>query len=615
MCGIIGYIGRQDALPVLMNGLSRMEYRGYDSAGVAILDHGHTTVVKRPGKIANLQTVVNAATPAGHLGIGHTRWATHGEPNERNAHPHVGGHISIVHNGIIENYAELKRELAEQHGRHFTTDTDTEVLAHLIAVERGGNDGGEPSKSFKDAVLAALLRVEGTFGLLVIDEREPDTLIAARRGSPLLVGVAKDAIYLASDATAILGHTDRVVYLEDDEIVIAHPGEYKIIDFEAQYQQHEEQEIKLELKAIEKAGYEHFLLKEIMEQPVSVANTLRGRLNPAEGTSHLGGLNVLPDMLRRKRALITVACGTAGYAGLLGKYLLERMTGLPVSVETASEFRYRDAVLPDDALGLLISQSGETADTLASLRELKRRGVRTLGIVNAVGSSIAREVDGGIYLHVGPEISVASTKAFTSQVIAQILLGLHLGRLRNLPLTEGQDIIKALEALPGQIEQVLLQAPYVHELAKKLAHHDNVMFLGRDLLYPVALEGALKLKEVSYIHAEAYPAGEMKHGPNALIDPNLLVFFHAPQNPLYPKTRSNLEEVRARHGRLLLVGTEGDDALREFSDDIIRIPEAHPFTQPLLANIPQQLFAYYMAVERGTDVDQPRNLAKSVTVE
>lgn len=622
MCGIIGYIGKAEALPVLMNGLRRMEYRGYDSAGVALIDHGRTTVLKRPGKIAKLTEAVEAAKPTGHLGIGHTRWATHGAPTELNAHPHQGGPITIVHNGIIENYAALKQELTEKHGRTFVSDTDTEVLAQLIAVERekgeheAKNKGknGQP-RSFEDAVLAALLRVEGTFGLLVLDEREPDTLIAARRGSPLLVGVARDAIYLASDATAILGHTDRVVYLEDDEIVVARPGEYKIIDFEAQAKEHEEQEIKLELKAIEKAGYDHFLLKEIMEQPTAVANTLRGRLNAAEGTSHLGGLNATPETLRRKQHIITIGCGTACYAGLLGKYLIERITGLPVSVETASEFRYRDAVVPEQSLGLLITQSGETADTLASLRELKRRGVRTLGVVNVVGSSVAREVDGGIYLHVGPEISVASTKAFTGQVVAQMLLALHLGRMRDLPLTAGQELVAALEALPGQIEHVLKQAPAIKKLAKKLAHHDNVMFLGRDLLYPVALEGALKLKEISYIHTEAHPAGEMKHGPNALIDEDLLVVFLTPQNSLYAKSRSNLEEVRARKGKLLLVGTEGDQSLKEFSDDIIWIPECSEYTQPLIANVPLQLLAYYMALERGTDVDQPRNLAKSVTVE
>jgi glucosamine--fructose-6-phosphate aminotransferase (isomerizing) len=609
MCGIIGYVGQDQALPILLDGLRRMEYRGYDSAGVALLDRGHTTVIKRQGKIANLAAALEEDTKAaGALGIGHTRWATHGAPSELNAHPQQAGPIAIVHNGIVENYAELKKSLGAK-GETFVSDTDTEVLAHLIAVERA------TAPTLEAAVLAALLQVEGTFGLVVLDEREPDKIVAARRGSPLLLGIAPNAIFLASDATAVIGHTDRVVYLEDDEIAVCRADGYRIIDFEAQARQHEEQQIKLELSAIEKAGYDHFLLKEIMEQPQSVANTLRGRLNPDDGTSHLGGLGATLEQLRQVRGFITVACGTASYAGLLGKYLLERLTGLPTSVETASEFRYRDPVVPANSLGLLISQSGETADTLASLRELKRRGVRTLGIVNTVGSSIAREVDGGVYLHVGPEISVASTKAFTSQVVAQILLGLHLGRMHDLSITDGQAIVDALETLPSQIEQVLKQAPAIKKLTKKLAHHDNAMFLGRDTLYPVALEGALKLKEVSYIHTEAHPAGEMKHGPNALIDENLLVVFLAPKNALYAKSRSNLEEVRARHGKLLLIGTEGDTSLQEFSDDIIWIPQANEFTQPLLANIPLQLFAYYMAVERGTDVDQPRNLAKSVTVE
>jgi glucosamine--fructose-6-phosphate aminotransferase (isomerizing) len=608
MCGIIGYIGNDDALPALLSGLRRMEYRGYDSAGVAILNGGHTTIVKRQGKIANLAEALDTEKPVGTVGIGHTRWATHGVPNETNAHPHRAGHISIVHNGIIENYAELKKVLAKK-GAKFESETDTEVLAHLIASERTKAD------TLESAVLAALLQVEGTFGVLVLDETDPGKIVAARRGSPLLLGIGKDAMYMASDATAVVGHADRVVYLEDDEIAVCTPTDYSVIDFDEKVMQPDEHEIKVKLEAIQKGGYDHFLLKEIMEQPEAVTNVLRGRLDPASGTSHLGGLNATAASLRRKRQIYTVACGTASYAGLLGKYMLERLTGLPVSVEVGSEFRYRDPVIVDDALGILISQSGETADTLASLRELKRRGVRTLGIVNTVGSSIAREVDGGVYLHVGPEISVASTKAFTGQVIAQILLGLHLGRMHNLSITEGQEIVAALRDLPGHIEHVLKQAPRIHELAKKLAHHDTAMFLGRDLLYPVALEGAIKLKEITYIQAEAHPAGEMKHGPNALIDDKLLVVFLSPKNALYDKARSNLEEVHARHGKLLVVGTEGDEDLRKYTDDIIYIPECSPWTQPILANIPLQLFAYYMAVERGTDVDQPRNLAKSVTVE
>jgi glucosamine--fructose-6-phosphate aminotransferase (isomerizing) len=609
MCGIVGYVGNADALPVLLNGLRRMEYRGYDSAGVALLDHGRTTVVKRQGKIANLATALETDKPAGHLGIGHTRWATHGVPNEVNAHPHQAGPITIVHNGIIENYVKLKETLSTKHGRKFLSDTDTEVLAHLIAVKR------EHDESLEAAVLSALLDVEGTFAVLVLDEREPGKLVAARRGSPLLIGVADDAIFLASDATAVIGHTDRVVYMEDDEIAICAPGKYEIIDFEAQQKQHDEQQIKLELKAIEKAGYDHFLLKEIMEQPKTIADILRGRLDLADGTSHLGGLNTGPDLYKHLTRFLTVACGTAYHAGLLGQYYLERLTHLPVDVEFASEFRYREPVVTDGTLGLIITQSGETADTLASLRELKRRDVRTLGLVNVIGSSVAREVDGGVYLHAGPEISVASTKAFTAQVIAQILVGLQIGRSLKLSVTEGKAIVEALEDLPAQVQSILDQRDQIKKLAHKFADAKNIMYLGRDSMYPVALEGALKMKEISYIHTEAYPAGEMKHGPVALIDDDLpIVFFH-PKNDLYDKSRSNLEEVRARGGRLIIVGTEGDESLGKITDDVIYIPDANPYTQPILANIPMQLFAYYMAVERGSDVDQPRNLAKSVTVE
>jgi glucosamine--fructose-6-phosphate aminotransferase (isomerizing) len=609
MCGIIGYVGRQDALPVLIGGLRRMEYRGYDSAGVAVADGSRVEVVKRKGKISNLGEALEDHTLHGHVGIGHTRWATHGEPNEVNAHPHQAGHITLVHNGIIENYSELRDMLIRQHGRTFKSETDTETLAHLIDVKR------ESDESLEAAVLSALLDVEGTFAVLVLDDREPDKVVAARRGSPLLLGIADDAIFLASDATAVIGHTDRVVYLDDDEIAICTPGKYDIIDFEAQQKQHDEHQIKLELAAIEKAGYDHFLLKEIMEQPKTIADILRGRLDHDAGTSHLGGLNTEPDYYQRMTRFLTVACGTARFAGLLGQYLLERMTGLPVDVEFASEFRYREPVVSEGTLGLVITQSGETADTLASLREIKRRGVPTLGLVNVIGSSVAREVDGGVYLHAGPEISVASTKAFTAQVIAQILVGLQIGRSRKLSASEGQEIIEALEALPQQVQSILDNREQVRAIAKKFADAKNIMYLGRDALYPVALEGALKLTEISYIHTEAYPAGEMKHGPVALIDDELPIVFYHPKNALYDKSRSNLEETRARGGRLIIVGTEGDESLKEFSDDVIYIPDCSPYTQAILANIPMQLFAYYMAVERGTDVDQPRNLAKSVTVE
>ncbi|HVQ43921.1 MAG TPA: glutamine--fructose-6-phosphate transaminase (isomerizing) [Candidatus Saccharimonadia bacterium] len=607
MCGIVGYIGKDKALPVLVNGLRRMEYRGYDSAGVAVVDHGHMGIVKRPGKIANLVEALEEHPLEGHLGIGHTRWATHGIPNELNAHPHQAGHIAIIHNGIIENFASIKEQLGS--GIKYLSDTDTEVLAQLIAAER------ETAPSLEAAVLAALLQVEGTFGLVVIDDRDPGKLVAARRGSPLLLGIAPDATYVASDAAAIIGYTDRVVYLEDDEIAVCQAGKYEVIDFEAQAKDHEEVQIQLELAAIEKAGYDHFLLKEIMEQPRTIADTLRGRLDAENGTSHLGGLNLAEGSYQNISRFLTVACGTAYYSGLLGKYFLERMTGLPVDVEVASEFRYREPVVSEHALGMVVSQSGETADTLASLREMQRRGIRTLGLVNVVGSSVAREVDGGIYLHAGPEISVASTKAYTSQVLAQLLIGLQVGRARSLSVRDGKAIVAALEALPAQVQHILDQHDKIRALAKKLSHFNNAMYLGRDTLYPVALEGALKLKEVAYIHAEAYPAGELKHGPIAMIDENLLVVFLHPKNDLYDKSQSSLEQVRARGGQLLIVGTEGDDTLKQFSEHVIYIPEANPYTQPLLANIPLQLFAYYVAVERGTDVDQPRNLAKSVTVE
>jgi glutamine---fructose-6-phosphate transaminase (isomerizing) len=496
-----------------------------------------------------------------------------------------------------------------KHHREFQSETDTEVLSALIDVEM------EKAESLEKATLAALLQVEGTFGVLVLDEREPGKIVAARRGSPLLVGVAPDATYLASDATALVGYTDRVVYLDDDEIVVCTPGHYKVLDFEAKQREHEEHVIKTEVKELEKAGYDHFLLKEIMEQPETIKNVLRGRLVEDEGTSHLGGLNLTDDTFRMQYRFLTISCGTAYYSGLLGKYMLERLTGIPADLEFASEFRYRDPALTPGTISLFISQSGETADTLASLREVKRRNIPALGVVNVVGSSIAREVDGGIYLHAGPEVSVASTKAFTAMVIAQLLLGLHVGRRRGLPITEGNEIVKALKDLPGQVQKILDQRDKIREIAKKYAKYENAMYLGRDTLYPVALEGALKLKEISYIHAEAYASGEMKHGPIALLGPEFMIVFLMPKNALYDKARSNLQEVRARGGKPIIIGTEGDESLKEFSDDIIYIPQSSSWTEPILVNIPQQLLAYYIAVERGTDVDQPRNLAKSVTVE
>jgi glucosamine--fructose-6-phosphate aminotransferase (isomerizing) len=581
MCGIIGYIGPNPALPVLLGGLRRMEYRGYDSAGVAIINNGHTQLVKQPGKIANLEAALAVHALSGQVGIGHTRWATHGAPNEINAHPHQAGPITLVHNGIIENYANLKAELTTT-GVKFASQTDSEVLAWLIAAER------QQVATLEEAVLRALVQVEGTFGIVVLDETDPHKLVAARRGSPLLLGVAPDAMYVASDATAIVGYTDRVVYLDDDEIAVCEAGHYRVIDFEAQAREHEEELVQVELSAIEKSGYDHFLLKEIMEQPQTIADTLRGRLDAENGTSHLGGLGLEPAELADVQRILTVACGTAYYSGLLGKYYLERLTGLPVDVEVASEFRYRDPVTAPGTIGVVISQSGETADTLASLREMKRRGLHTLGLVNVVGSSVAREVDGGVYLHAGPEISVASTKAYTSQVLAQLLLGLAVGRARTLSITAGQEIVAALQSLPQLVQQVLDTHEQIKAVATKYAQLNNAMYLGRDTLYPVALEGALKLKETAYVHAEAYAAGELKHGPIALIDDQMLVVFYHPKNALYDKSHSSLQEIKARGARVVIVGTVGDEAaLREFSADIIAIPECSPWIQPLYGPRPR----------------------------
>ncbi len=608
MCGIIGYVGKDTAAPILLEGLRRMEYRGYDSAGVAIVHEGKLEVVKRQGKIAELTSALPEDMP-GTTGIGHTRWATHGNPNELNAHPHVSGGVAIAHNGIIENYAELKAELTAEDGR-YVSQTDSEVLAHLINRElRNG-------KKLPEAVRRTLQQVDGTFGLAVVSETDPTTIVAARRGSPLLLGIADGAMFVASDATAVIGHTDKVVYLEDDQVAVCQPNEYRVFDLSRRRFEPTVATIKMKLEAIEKAGYDHFLIKEIMEQPTTVRMLLAGRLDFKHGTSHLGGLNVHEEFMARQQRFLSIGCGTGYYAGLVGKYLLERMTGIPVDVEIGSEFRYREAALTENTLALIISQSGETADTLASLRELKRRKVPTLGFVNVVGSSVAREVDGGVYIHAGPEISVASTKAFTALVGAQLMVGLQVGKARGaLSLREGQEIVRALESLPEAIEETLKLAPQTQKLAKKYAKFEHAMYLGRDSLYPIALEGSHKLKEVSYIHAEAYPAGEMKHGANALIDKDLLMIFLALKNKLYAKAVSNLEEVRARAGTVIAVATEGDTAMPDRAQDVLYVPDVSPWIQPLIATIPLQLLAYYIAVERGTDVDQPRNLAKSVTVE
>ena len=605
MCGIIGYIGSKPAQPVLLSGLARMEYRGYDSAGVATLHDNKVHLVRAKGKVIELRQKVDAHPLTDQIGIGHTRWATHGEPSERNAHPHVAGKIAVVHNGIIENYQELKEELGKK-GSKFASDTDTEVLAHLI------NHHYEKTKDFVASVQQALQKVRGTFGLAVVCADDENRIVVARRGSPLQIGIGTDATYIASDTAALIGSAKDVIYLQDDEMAICTKDNVEVVDFELNPRDAVREELTLELDAIQKQGYDHFLLKEIMEQPSSVEAVLRGRLVPEEGSAHLGGLNMTDEQIRNLERIVLVACGTASYAAQFGKYQIEKLTGIPVDVEIASELRYRDPVLGRNTVAIAISQSGETADTLACVEELKRRGVHTLGLINVVGSTIARAVDGGIYLHAGPEISVASTKAYTNMAVGLMLFALYVGRRRDLSLTEGQEVVSALERLPRDIAAALKENSGVKALAKKFSTYKNAFYLGRNTLFPIALEGALKLKEISYIHAEAYPAGEAKHGPISLVDPDMLIVFLLGKGPLAEKSLSNLQEMKARGGTVLLIT---DTKVEENVASILRVSTHSEWTAPLVLNIAQQLLAYHTAVACGRDVDQPRNLAKSVTVE
>ncbi|HEX9705573.1 MAG TPA: glutamine--fructose-6-phosphate transaminase (isomerizing) [Gemmatimonadales bacterium] len=611
MCGIVGYTGPRRAAPLVLDGLRRLEYRGYDSAGLAVVHDGRLEVIKAPGKIATLEKQLAGAMPEGRLGIAHTRWATHGAPTQVNAHPHTdcGGTVALVHNGIIENASALRTALT-QRGHVFRSETDTEVLAHLI------EDRLAKGSSLADAVAAALRQVEGTYGIAVISPREPDTIVAARRGSPLLVALGSGENFVASDASAVLAHTRSVVYLDDGEIAVVRPADYRIVDLAAVEKEKTVTQVEWDLGTIERGGHAHFMLKEIMEQPESLRNTLRGRLLEEEGMVRLGGLNITDEELLRVQRIVIIACGTSWHAGLIGEYMVEELARIPTEVEYASEFRYRNPIVDERTLVIGISQSGETADTMAALREAKRRGARTLGLVNVVGSTIAREVDGGIYLHAGPEIGVASTKAFTSQIAALALVTLKLGRLRALSLLQGRELVSGLTRLPDLVEQVLqTTAPAVERLAERLMRAQNVLYLGRGYNFPVALEGALKLKEISYVHAEGYPAAEMKHGPIALIDDLMPVVFVAPRDAVYQKVVSNVEEVRARGGRVIAIVTEGDTALAKLADHRIEIPETLDLLTPILSVLPLQLLAYYIAVRRGCNVDQPRNLAKSVTVE
>ncbi|MGE5179146.1 MAG: glutamine--fructose-6-phosphate transaminase (isomerizing) [Bacteroidota bacterium] len=609
MCGIVGYVGVQESVPILLEGLRRLEYRGYDSAGVAILNGGGIKIQKAAGKIGVLEGLLGAEPPRGTLGIAHTRWATHGEPNTQNAHPHTDceGKIAVVHNGIIENFATLKRAL-ENEGHTFTTDTDTEVIAHLIEKFYQGN--------LEKAVAQALRLLTGTYGIAVICSDEPNKIVGARHGSPLVVGICdNDEYILASDVSAIIRHTNQVVYLDDEEMVVLTPEGVQTTTIGEVAVAKKVETVDWDLEQIEKAGFAHFMLKEIFEQPQSLRNGLRGRLMVAEGTARLGGLNMTERELRSIERVVITACGTSWHSGLIGEYLIEELARIPVEVEYASEFRYRNPILRPGTVVIAVSQSGETADTLAAMREAKRKGARVLGVCNVVGSTIARESDGGVYIHAGPEIGVASTKAFTSQVAALALFTLYLGRLGELSPEVGSELTNELATIPDKMERILASAESIRSIAKAYAHHNNFLYLGRGVNFPVALEGALKLKEISYIHAEGYPAAEMKHGPIALIDDNMPVVFICTQDSAYEKVLNNMEEVRARKGKIIAVACEGDEVVAEKADHVLFVPHALGPLMPLLAVIPLQLLAYYIAVERGCDVDQPRNLAKSVTVE
>ncbi|HXF93311.1 MAG TPA: glutamine--fructose-6-phosphate transaminase (isomerizing) [Nitrospiraceae bacterium] len=609
MCGIVGYVGNQDAVPILLSGLQRLEYRGYDSAGVAVLQNGKIEVRRSVGKLANLQKSLQERSLSGTIGIGHTRWATHGKPSEQNAHPHRSDGCVLVHNGIIENYLPLKQQLLKD-GYIFESETDTEVVAHLIGkeIKRG--------KSLADAVRAATKQIRGSYALAVISEREPDTLVAARSGCPLVVGRTAEATFVASDVMAMLSHTRDVTYLEEGDVAVVTAKDVQMTDLDGRPVSRPTTRVTWDASAAEKSGYPHFMLKEIHEQPQSILDTLRGRYSRETGEADLPEIGLTPHEFAAVGQIWIVACGTSWHAGLVGKYLFEEMVRTPVQVDIASEFRYRDPLVRKDDLFITISQSGETADTLAAAREAKEKGARVVSIVNVVGSTLARESDGVLYTHCGPEIGVASTKAFTAQLMALYLLALHLGRVRGvLSAADGKAWLDRLVTLPTLVKGLLGREAELVAIAKRYHAKRNFLYLGRGINYPIALEGALKLKEISYIHAEGYAAGEMKHGPIALIDKDMPVVVLAPRDRLYEKTVSNLMEVKARHAPVIAFVAEGERELGRTADAVFTIPDVHPLLSPILFTVPLQLLAYHIAVLRGTDVDQPRNLAKSVTVE
>jgi glucosamine--fructose-6-phosphate aminotransferase (isomerizing) len=610
MCGIFGYIGQRDAIPIILAGLKRLEYRGYDSAGIATLSDGRLSVVKKVGKVDDLEQALVASSKRALIGIGHTRWATHGEPNETNAHPHLDcrDKIAVIHNGVIENYAVLKKRLVDT-GHHFRSETDSEVLAHLI------EEFSRRNASLVDAVRQALQKVQGTYGLAVLSEHEPDTIIVARHGSPLVIGLCDGEFIVASDASAVVEHTRTVSYLKDGEVgVITREGVVTRTLGNVETEKSVE-ELTIDLAHIERGGYDHFMLKEIYEQPETIRNALRGRLLVEKGEVKLGGLEHVRDRLLKARRIILVGCGTSWHAALVGEYMLEQIAKIPAEVEYASEFRYRNPVVTADDVVFVISQSGETADSLAALREAKARGATALGIVNVVGSTIARESDGGVYIHAGPEIGVASTKAFTSQLTVLALITLMLARDRGTSQADFRLLAQELDSLPSKVSYLLQVMGRVKEVAAEFKDARNFLYLGRGSNYPVALEGALKLKEISYIHAEGYPAAEMKHGPIALIDEQMPVVIVVPKDGIYEKVMSNVQEVRARKGRIIAIANEDDTDIEQHVEFVLRVPRTYGFFGPIINVIPLQLLAYYIAVARGVNVDQPRNLAKSVTVE
>jgi glucosamine--fructose-6-phosphate aminotransferase (isomerizing) len=623
MCGIVAYVGRKIAQPLLIEGLKRLEYRGYDSAGIAVIDDkGGLHIRRAVGRISVLEESVNNGKPlpAAKIGMAHTRWATHGAPTEANAHPHTDddGQIALVHNGIIENYVVLKKVLEEK-GHTFKSQTDTEVLAMLVGdiyadmKERNHIPAGV--SLLQRAVQAALHQVEGTYGIAVACKDEADTLVVARKGSPLIIGIGADEYVVASDASAIVEHTTQVVYLNDNEMAVLKPGSFRTMTIDDVAVSPVVSQLENKLEEYELGDYEHYMLKEIFEQPTSIRNCLRGRVDAREGRIILGGVSQYARELVKARRFILTGQGTAWHAGLVGDYMMEDLAKVPAECTYASEFRYRNPIVEEGTVLIAISQSGETADTLAALREAKDKGALALGVVNVVGSTIARETDAGIYLHAGPEIGVASTKAFTCQCTVMAMLSLFLGRRKLTSQEQTQELIESLLAIPEQMQKVLEQSEQVRDYARKFAERENWLFLGRGYHYPIALEGALKLKEISYIHAEGMPAAEMKHGPIALINKGMPVVFIATQGSQYDKVISNIEEVRARGGEVIAVATEGDDRIRRYSNHVVTVPHAPEALQPLLTVVPLQLIAYHAAVARGCNVDKPRNLAKSVTVE